>query len=264
MNINPDPVHRLDGAPNFRDLGGYATRSGGRVRHGRLFRSQSLAALTDTDTERLQQIGIRLICDLRSDGERMRAPNRLPRQYSGERLEIGIDIDLQAKENPYLAAVATDPTPASARQAMHGIYSRLPDAFSTLWPHLIGALLERRQLPALIHCSVGKDRTGFACAMLLLAVDVPREEVYRDYLRTAEHYPAGPAARHLLATSSATNIQTLPLEAMLPFFAVEPDYLDAAFTSIEHHHGSVENYLQNVAGLDRAQRRRLRELLVEE
>lgn len=264
MNIDPDPLHRLDGAPNFRDLGGYATRSGGRVRHGRVFRSQSLAALTDVDIERLQQIGIQLICDLRSDEERIRAPNRLPPQFAGTRIEVGIDVDLRVKGNPFLAAVAADPTPASARRAMHDIYSRLPGAFAAIWPRLIGALLGPGQLPALIHCSVGKDRTGFACAMLLLAVDVPREEVYRDYLRTAEHYPAELAMRALQNAHPASGIQSPPAEAMLPFFAVEPDYLDAALAAVERNHGSVDGYLHEVAGLDPAQRQRLRKLLIEE
>ncbi len=261
--MTTDAAHRLEGAPNFRDLGGCVTRDGGRVRRGRLFRSQSLASLTDTDIEALHRVGIQLVCDLRSDGERRRSPNRLPPQFAGERLEIGIDADLRANGNPFLAAIAADPTPAAARRVMHAIYADLPQAFAAIWPHLLDGLLERERLPAIIHCTAGKDRTGFACALLLLALDVPRDEVYRDYLRTTDLFPAEPAARELHAAFAGRSEQALPLEAMLPFAMVEADYLDAALTAIEREHGGVDNYLRDVAGLDVRRRARLRELLVE-
>ena len=176
MSFDADLSHRLEGAPNFRDLGGYHTRDGSRVRRGQLFRSQSLAYLTDADVDALHDLGVQLVCDLRSDGERRRSPNRLHPQFDGERLEIGIDADLRANGNPFLAAIASDPTPAAARRVMLSIYSDLPNAFAVIWPHLIDGLLERERLPALIHCTAGKDRTGFACALLLLALAraVPR------------------------------------------------------------------------------------------
>ena len=269
MSVDTELCHRLqgapnfEGAPNFRDLGGYTTRDGSRVRRGRLFRSQSLAHLTDTDVELLHALGVQLVCDLRSDGERRRSPNRLHPQFGGERLEIGIDADLRANGNPFLAAIAADPTPAAARRVMLSIYGDLPQAFATIWPSLIDGLLERQRFPAVIHCTAGKDRTGFACALLLLALDVPRDEVYRDYLRTRELFPAEPAARDLHAAFAGRSEQALPLEAMLPFATVETDYLDAALTAIERDHGGVDRYLSDVAGLDAARRGRLRELLVE-
>lgn len=258
-----DPVHRLQGAPNFRDLGGCATRDGCRVRRGRLFRSQSLANLTDADIDALHALGVKLVCDLRSDGERRRSPNRLHPQFDGERLEIGIDADLRANGNPFLAAVLADPTPAAARRVMLSIYGDLPGAFAPIWPQLIDSLLERQRLPALIHCTAGKDRTGFACALLLLALDVPRDEVFRDYLRTRDLFPAEPAARELMAAFAARSGELFALETLLPFATVEDDYLDAALTAIERNHGGVDNYLRDVAGLDAARRAKLRELLVE-
>ncbi len=258
-----DLAHRLEGAPNFRDLGGYTTCDGGRVRRGRLFRSQSLAQLSDADVDALHRLGVQLVCDLRSDGERRRAPNRLHPQFGGERLEIGIDADLRANGNPFLAAVMADPTPTAARGVMLSIYGDLPGAFAPIWPRLIDGLLERQRLPALIHCTAGKDRTGFACALLLLALDVPRDEVYRDYLRTRELFPPEPAARELMAAFAARSGQPFELEVLLPFATVEVDYLDAALSAIERHHGGVDRYLQDVAGLDAARRGRLRALLVE-
>jgi protein-tyrosine phosphatase len=253
----------LQGAPNFRDLGGYPTRDGRRVRRGRLFRSQSFARLTDQDLDAFHRVGIQLVCDLRSDGERARQPNRLPEAFAGESLLVGIDADLRANGNPFWKMIEEDPTPEAARRAMTAIYADLPEAFAEVWPKLLDGLLERERLPAVIHCAAGKDRTGFACAFLLLALDVPREEIYRDYLRTIDHFAPEPAALDLLESVAARRGVKLPLAAVLPLATVEKAFLDTAMGAVEKRYGSADNYLREVAGLDAPRRERLRELLLE-
>jgi hypothetical protein len=79
----PDHVKQrhlaLDGAPNFRDLGGYATADGRHVRWGQFYRSDDLAALTDEDLEKVSALGLKLVCDFRSESEKQSEPDRRPR-----------------------------------------------------------------------------------------------------------------------------------------------------------------------------------------
>ena len=164
----------LEGAPNFRDLGGYRTTDGHYVRWGILYRAGQLAGLTETDYRYLSGIGLRLVCDFRIDAERQRSPTNWVGGNPPELLPASVDTISYARPG------------IDIREHMRNVYNRMPfDAAAEF-----GAILRRfarGDLPALVHCTAGKDRTGFFSALLLTALGVPFETVREDFLLTNKY-----------------------------------------------------------------------------
>ena len=100
---------------------------------------------------------------------------------------------------------------------------------------------DAQNYPLLIHCTSGKDRTGFASALLLLAVGVPREIVLHDYNLTNQYRRD---VSHLFGPQTPADIIALLLSA-------QSHYLEAALDEIERVHGSFEAFLAGPLGVER-------------
>jgi protein-tyrosine phosphatase len=254
---------RLEGAPNFRDLGGYRTTDGRRVRHGAVYRSESLAHLTPRDLDTLRRIGVRLAADLRSALERSRNPSRWPEGSEPQVLHVDITVDMRAGNEALLALLREDPSEEGALRLMTTNYRNLPRAFAPSLASIFDALAcEAPSLPFVFHCTAGKDRTGFLAAMLLSALGVERDEIDRDYALTTERSDLSRLLR-----GSAEYIETElghpPEPAMVEaLVAARPHYLAAAFDAIDGEWGSVDAYLEAVGGLHAPRRDRLRDSLL--
>ena len=116
-------------------------------------------------------------------------------------------------------------------------------------------------LPALIHCTGGKDRTGFGAALVLRALGVPPDRVEHDFLLT-NHYQAPAIDRALMLIRWSSLFRTDP-ETVRPALGVRPSYLTAAFEAIDAEYGDFPNYLRVGLGLSEAEIRSLREHLLE-
>jgi protein-tyrosine phosphatase len=261
----PEHVKRrhvvLDGAQNFRDLGGYAAEDGRHVRWGLLYRSDNLSQLSDADLERVGGLGIRLVCDFRSEEEKAEEPDRLP-----------------AEDPPAVAALPIFDesfSPASLREKLTSgglgdldLRQLLTDAnrlFATRFAGQYAAMFERitrpENLPALVHCTAGKDRAGFASAVILRTLGVPEETVYADFLLT-NHY-TGRKIERTLWTLRIFSLFRVDPEQVRPVLGVERAYLEAAFDEIEKEHGSFDAYRREALGLDDAETNAFRELALE-
>jgi protein-tyrosine phosphatase len=118
-------------------------------------------------------------------------------------------------------------------------------------------------VPVLVHCSVGKDRTGFMIAMLLSALGVAREAIYRDYLAT-DRYVDREYRIRITERAIAALHEFVPDRAALEVIAgVEPAFLDAAIAAVTAQFGSVANYLSSACGLDAAARQRFIDSMTE-
>jgi len=218
---------RLQGAPNFRDLGGYPGRDGRPLRWRRLFRSDHLAHLTAEDLTRLQPLQIARAFDFRGIAERAAAPYELPgvMQYS-----LAIEPTVVQRMND-LAAAGMLSAPA-VTELMHELYRALvndrADRFAELFEHLL-----QSDAPAVLHCTAGKDRTGIAAALVLLALGVPRDVVQQDYLLTNDLLQ-GPPPAHAADT---------PADAWAVLWGVQQGFLDTALRIIDADNGGVERYL---------------------
>ena len=246
----------LEKGSNFRDIGGYAAANGKHVRWGMIYRAGATPLLSDADVARVRALGLRSMIDLRSSEERVLAPTRI----TGVRY-TAVDYAMMSMLRPgqLLTNGAT-------------LYRNFPTFFAPQLRIVFDDLL-RAQSPILYHCSAGQDRTGFATAMILSALGVPRETIIADYhLSTALRTPANELPHIDAATAKSNPVAALfaryqnsPAMAVaqpLKDAAGEP-FLDGAFAEIDEKWGSVDRYLDREIGISAAQRARLRALYLE-
>ncbi len=240
----------LQGCSNLRDLGGYRAADGRRVRMGRVFRSASLAHLTEADLAQFGTLGIRTVCDLRGARETGRAPSRLPSTDTPEVVSLPIEPLVGASLRDLLRREeATGEDTYALLQAAYAAYAgeHLPR-----YRALFALLGEDERLPLLFHCSAGKDRTGFGAALLLTALGVPREAVVADYLATNRIWQR----EYALPPETPEAVRDVLLTAHRPL-------LDGALAQAVERYGSLERQLEDGLGLDPARLRALRDAMLE-
>jgi protein-tyrosine phosphatase len=245
----------LDGAPNFRDLGGYTTGDGRRVRHGQLFRSGVLSDVTDADIERLTGIGMKTVVDLRSPGEIAERPNRLPPGAIAVEVPV-TDVSMSPKSwAERIAAGASEGMGAEMLLTGNRAFAReLRAAFG----RVLALAMDATHRPIVFHCTAGKDRTGFASALVLLSLGVPVDAVVDDYLESNARL----AARHqqFLTQMRETMGDLEPLRELLE---VRREYLEAGLDAILDDYGSVDAYLRDALGVTDDAKARFREDVLE-
>jgi len=242
----------LEGGRNFRDLGGYLTQDGRRLRWGRLYRSGSMAALTEAAYVRLAELGVRVVCDLRTTSERRSHPfdwRKAPNLSYWAR-----DYDLSFGD--LRAVIASDlPTAEQAQAAMVTAYCELPfeqaPAFGELFRRLAAG-----ETPLVFNCSAGKDRTGIAAALILRALGVPEATIVEDYLLSNLAYDRA-------GSGIAARLAHVPPEVTEAILGVDHRYIRAALAAIEAAHGSVERYLEERLGVSEEALERLKAQLLE-
>jgi protein-tyrosine phosphatase len=250
----------LPGAPAFRDFGGHPTASG-RVKRGALYRSEVLAGLDAQDRARIEALGVQLVCDLRSTRERERVACLDWLQPPPRRMHCDVNAALRPAARTALERLQGLDGGNAAREVMLHTYDSMPLASAA---HLRDLLprLAAGELPAIIHCSAGKDRTGFFCAIVLSALGVAREDVYADYLFESAGLRR---ARRARTTALLEALLGSPVsgQAVEVFSGVERTYLDAAFAAVDREFGGIEAYLREALGFDAALRDALLGRLVE-
>ena len=239
---------RLEGASNFRDLGGYATTDGATTKWRTMFRSDTPANLTKEDVGTVAGLGITAACDLRYGDERQTEPSQYKAHPQIEVLELGLD------ERPDQTFVDSfqlaDDVVAHAERFLLTHYSDYPLLYAHAYLGLFERLIAGDRV--VVHCTAGKDRAGTAAALLLTALGVPRDTVFEDYLLTNE-----------LWDWSGRDTGDLDAEARKAIFSAREDYLSAAFRTIEDRFGNVDTYLVEYVGLDNAKRDALKAACLE-
>jgi protein-tyrosine phosphatase len=186
-------------------------------------------------------------------------PNQVPAVLGIEEVACEVDNDLRGNRTLREILIA-QPSAAGAEALMIEIYRRLPQQMAPALGRIADRLLGGGA-PLLIHCTAGKDRTGFAVAMLLHALGVPPDEIERDYLasRNWRH-----AAIHRESMTTGWLAKTVPADALdgvcEALLGVRTGYLRASYDAIARDFGSVESYFDAAVGLDAVKRERLRDL----
>lgn len=240
----------LEGAVNFRDLGGYRAGPDRATRWRRLYRSDSLAALTDGDLDVLAGLGLFGISDFRLTGEREANPDRLPAGHAIRLLTPGF---IPSGTEDMLRDVAAGRAGAEdiRREVLrhYALFARehLPDYRSTF-----RLLVEAEGRPVLLHCTSGKDRTGFGIALILLALGCDVSDLLDDYELTN-------AYRRDIRFMFRGGISD---EALAMLTMARREYLEAALDALAAYHGPPSAWLPLV-GLDGADQKQIREWLTE-
>lgn len=274
----------IPSAPNLRDLGGIPTASG-PVRHGRLFRSATLSSLSDADVAAIARLGqsdsatrsgsakhgadrsgheepgLRAVYDLRTSAEAAAAPDRLPAGIALVPLDVLADSSLSVAAT--LGDLHSDPQGfaktlegGKAERLFEDTYRdliRLPSALGAYRAFVLGLIDGDRAGAALFHCTTGKDRTGWAAALVLGLLGASEEHIYADYLRT--NTDLLPALEPVIAQLGEQGIDR---ELLLPVLGVQASYLDAAFAQVREQFGSLERYARDGLGLSPQQLDELR------
>jgi len=253
----------LNAAPNFRDIGGLTTADGRSLRAGLIYRSDALDELDSDDLERLGSLAIKVCCDLRSDSEREQRPSRWPEGGAPLTLAMAVATDIRVLMPELVKQLRDDPSAEGAAQLMRQLYRDLPVACAPVLARLFTMVVEEDDaLPLVVHCTAGKDRTGFVIAMLLHALGIPVETIIADYLHTNQR---GGRPQGLIKVGklleALIGVAAQP-DTLKMIMVARTDYLDAAFARIHEDHGSVDSYLAAVAGLDESHRQRLRDKLL--
>ena len=232
---------RFATSSNFRRVG--APR-GERTPLRHLYRSDHLGALDEADAAQIRALGITRVLDFRGIEERTAAACRLPDVTVHS---LPIEPTIVQKLAELLAAGqrlgAADVT-AHMQETYRGFVRHNTPRFAEFFAHLL-----RSAEPTVFHCTAGKDRTGFAAALLLKAVGVSDEEVMRDYLLTNERLQLPEGSR-----------MGLTREAMEVLWRVQPEFLQAALDEVQVCYGSLEGYFREGLALREAEREHLRAL----
>lgn len=250
----------LECAPNFRDLGGLAATDGRRVKRGAVFRSEAILHPTGADELYLQKIGIGVVVDLRSASEARADSNIFFRGSRAELLQLDIGTDVRAKGS-FWDELRSDSSPTAVRNLLHRIYRSLPLAVAPAL-EIIFERLESGAPPMLIHCAVGKDRTGVAVALLLHALGVPMDLIMEDYLETQKRLTPSSLAQSAATLSSISN-DSLPAESLGLLTGVRRDFLEQSFSWMDRKYGGPDGFLQARTGLTSKRRDAIRNTLLE-
>ncbi len=256
----------LEGGRNFRDLGGYATGDGRRVKWGTVYRSGVMDSLTDADYDYLSGLGISVICDFRASRERADEPTN----WRAGEIEY-ITFDDPSAEDDMSSAFASvltaqGVTGEQVRDTFISAYRSMPNTYAPAYTEMFDQLANG-SLPLAFNCSAGKDRTGVAAALLLSALGVPRETVVEDYALSEQvvdfmaEFEVG--LGEVDPDSPYAFLAQLPPDVIRPLMRTEPAYIEAALDTIEAEHGSVVAFIQSELGVDDDELARIRERLLE-
>ena len=239
---------------NFRDLGGYPVYARHKqVRWGMLYRSAQIDLAQPATRDKLNNLGIRTLIDLRDTSEYSRtASDTLPGQprvvhipiHAGNLADILTGIDRESIQSDTVYRI------------VERINRHIVAVHASDFRRMFDTLLDEDNYPAVIYCTTGKGRTGIAAALLLSALGVNDEDIMDDY-RLSNRYFDIPAA-----TSYAYELPTRSQEALTTVYSAREGFLDAAKDEIERAYGSVDDYLRRAIGLEKEDLKQLRKILL--
>ena len=250
VNDTSDGTVRMNGAVNVRDLGGHQTSDGRTVVGGRLYRSDSLARLTDDDLHTIAGMGLRLVVDFRTSDEiRIDGDDRLPdaipsvhRPVGGGSVQQFYGLAASGNLDKLTAVLGGGGAAAMMRDINRGFV--VNDAEREEFAATLRNVADN-ELPMLFHCTAGKDRTGWMAALLLTILGVDRDTVIDDYMASNRYY-----LPHVTSQLSALKDHGIDPELFMPVLRQSPEYLLAAFEAADEKFGGMEGFITEGLGLD--------------
>ena len=255
----------LEGGSNFRDLGGYPTKDGKRVKRGLLFRSGAMTSLTASDKIYLDRLNIQTVMDLRSNEELDLYPNPWARPAGVRYLHSGYSMMDLFKQS-------AKPSAAQGQIAAEG-YTSILEQLTPQLSQYFNALL-KGDVPIVVNCSAGQDRTGVASALLLSILGVERTLIIEDYLLSTDfRQPANEvgdvdlqehASNNAFAAMMLKHGQGRP-EARANSLLTDDgvSLIELTLEAIDRQYGSIANYMALVLGVDQKAQAQLKRMYLQ-
>ena len=256
----------LAGTTNVRDLVGYPAAGGRRVGPGRLLRGEVLTTPGGSEVQgrwdpahaqRFAQLQLRTVIDLRSDQEVSRTTSAWELATGATVVHLPITEGGEGADTDYVRRLLSGEMARFDEADMTEFYGQTLRRQAATFAAVVTVLANQDRLPALVHCSAGKDRTGLAVALVLDLVGTPRELVVEDYALTGLLRPDRVAA--YAARFEAAGVDPVAARVL---FETPAGSMRAALAGLDREHGDVEGYLLETGGLDPAIPERLRSALL--
>lgn len=249
---------KLEGSFNFRDLGGYETLDGRRVKQGLLYRSGNLSRLTDHDQKILKQLDIKNVCDLRGLDEVKRFPDPVFDDATWHHTPILPDEQVMGQVGAHqdFANMLRNTRPG---EMLLNLNQRMV-SYKKAFQNVFNVLLNDPQSPFLFHCMAGKDRTGAVAALMLSILGVPRETIEEDYLYT--NATKAEAAAHFEAIGY-NDLRDIDQEVLEALYEARAEYINTFLDEIESRYENTTTYTTEVLGLSKDELATLKRYLLE-
>ncbi len=236
---------KIPGVSNYRDLGGYIAMDGRTVKWGQLYRSGHLAALTPRGLNQITKLDLFTTIDFRSAYEAQRHPDRVPEDVRAIHLPVMDQANREMSQEIRERIKNNRIEGFSPDHLITKAYRQFPVEFTPAFKTFIHAVLDAKGKPVLWHCTAGKDRTGYATAILLRLLGVDQEIIYQDYLLSNQY-----VKRLNKKTLTAIFARGFKAYRMIkPLMEVNLDWLKAAFDTLDEEWGSFEFYISEGLGL---------------
>jgi protein-tyrosine phosphatase len=251
---------------NLRDLGGYQTSDGRTVRRGLVYRSDVFHPMRKEDIAKLARIGLRQDYDLRTVAEIKAQPDQVPAGV--HYVSLNVLADAQAAAPAQLEAMLHNPKKASVSLGGGKLEAHFAEGYREFvslpsarqaYRDLFLALADTSKLPAVFHCTTGKDRTGWAAAALLMLLGVPQDAVMADYLRS-NTYLLPYYGKVIDGFVAGGGDRAIPVAIL----GVKREYLEASLAEMQKSYGTIERYFSEGLGIDAAGQAGLRAVYLAE
>ncbi|MFJ8259271.1 tyrosine-protein phosphatase [Peribacillus asahii] len=260
--MEKEVIRQFDGVYNFRDIGGRETIDGNRMKTGVLFRSDELSRLSKQDIEKMKRLQLKLICDLRTPNEQKSRPGRIKPEHGVELVSISMyDKSQEFTHFEFFKFLVGKSNTINFEEIMKEMYRNMAFSSCNEIQEVIQLLSEQKHVPALIHCTGGKDRTGYIAAIIQLLVGVSYETVLNDYLFSND--VIGPRMKKMERFIRWMSLFQASPERIKPMLEVRRDYLDDVYYGIIDKYGDIETYLCQACKVQQNSLLNLKHLLLE-
>jgi len=246
----------VDGVINLRDIGGFITTNNNRVKNGMIYRSANLSYITPTGKTQLMALKPCLICDLRSDEEVANDPH--PDLEGVNYVNFGMATEGDKASRLWLLIFR----PRKLNTLLPRLYQEvILEENAPAISRALRAVVDEKNLPMLIHCTAGKDRTGVVIALILALLGVPEDKIIADYTQSNYFYAHYEQVAHLLLRR--LGFLRLNSANLFPILVADPNTMRAVFDYLRTKYGGVAEYAEKRLGFGAGDIAQLQRLLLE-
>ncbi|MEH7552491.1 tyrosine-protein phosphatase [Bacillus altitudinis] len=244
---------------NFREVGGLQTTDQMVIKQGMIYRSADLSRLTKQDILTFSTLGIQTVCDLRTSSERKSHPPKIMEHDKIVHIPMQPDSMMPSKWTMFRMLIAEGKS-LSFTPIMKDVYQSMLYERKKEIQQLFTLLSDEKNYPLMLHCTSGKDRTGFLSALIQLAAGVPVHTVLSEYMRSNEGVK-------MLVKRQERFVRMMSLyrvskEQIQPLLGVQQDYLEDVLNEMMDTYGNAERYLVEACDVPKAQLLKVKNILL--